>query len=76
MNWLDATNFIEELNILNAEHNDKVIIPVPGTNNTLLVNSNLLEDCNEGQFWFDYSEWLKKLPQTNEVPDIPSPIID
>jgi hypothetical protein len=76
MNWLNATNFIQELEILNSQHSDRQIIPVQGTNNTLLVNANLLTDCDDGDYWYDYGNWLKGLPETVETPLPIEPDID
>lgn len=76
MNWLNATDFISQLDILNAAHTDRQIIPIQGTNNTLLVNTNLLEDCDAGEYWEDYGDWLKSLPTTTETPDLPPPDVD
>lgn len=76
MNWLNATNSLTELEALNAAHSDRQIIPVPGTNGTLLVNANLLEDCDEGEYWADYRDWLRSLPPTTETPDLPTPDLD
>lgn len=73
MNWLNATDFIVELEALNAAHSDRQIIPVAGTNNTLLVNANLLEDSDVGEFWEDYGDWLRSLPSTTETPNMPVP---
>lgn len=68
MNWLDATNSLTELENLNTQHTDRQIVPIPGTNNTILVNANLLADCDEGDYWADYGLWLKSLPLTSETP--------
>lgn len=76
MNWLNATNFIEQLNSINLNHTDKKIVPLTGTNNTLLVNANLLEDCGPGDYWEAYGEWLNSLPETEETPVLPDPDID
>lgn len=76
MNWLNATDYISELEVLNAAHDDRKIIPINGTNNTLLVNADLLNDSNEGGFWSDYAEWLNKLPTTSETPDLPPPDLE
>lgn len=73
MNWLNATDFITELETLNSAHTDRQIVPIKGTNNTLLVNANLLEDCDVGEFWEDYGDWLRSLPTTTETPDMPVP---
>lgn len=68
MNWLDATNSLIELENLNTQHADRQIVPIQGTNNTILINANLLEDCDEGDYWADYGSWLKSLPPTTETP--------
>lgn len=76
MNWLNATNFLIELEALNNAHTDKQIVPIPGTNNTLLVNANLLDDCDNNGYWASYGDWLRNLPPTTEVPDLPTPDLD
>lgn len=76
MNWLDATNFIQQLEVLNSQHSDRQIVPIQGTNNTLLINANLLSDCDPGDYWEDYGDWLKSLPTTSETPVPVVPDID
>lgn len=75
MKWLDATLYIDELEVLNSQHNDRQIMAVPGSNNTMLVSYDLLQDSQKDDYWLDYKEWLNKLPITNEQP-IPQIFID
>ena len=66
--WLDASAHLEELAALNAAHADRQIQPVAGTGGAMIVGDYLLTDCDEGCYWHDYCEWLKKLPATDAVP--------
>jgi hypothetical protein len=66
--WLDASQHLDELAVLNAAHADRQIQPVAGTGGTFLVGADLLTDCGEGYYWHGYSEWLEKLPPTDAVP--------
>lgn len=75
MKWLDATLYIDELELLNSQHDDRQIMAVVGSNNTMLVSYDLLQDCEKDNYWIDYKEWLNKLPITNEQP-IPQIFID
>lgn len=69
MMWLavDAER-LAELDRLNSLHEDRNIMPLPGERGGLLVGVYLLGDCGEGQYWEDYGEWLRSLPETDEVP--------
>jgi hypothetical protein len=66
--WLDASQHLDELAILNTAHADRQIQPVAGTGGTFLVGADLLTDCGEGCYWHDYCEWLEKLTPTDAVP--------
>lgn len=72
MNWLDATNHLEALAALNAQHSDRQIQPVQGERGGWLVGADLLTDCGEGCYWHGYCEWLESLRPTDEVPEQPA----
>ena len=73
MNWLDATDHLDELAALNAARADRKIQPVQGTGGAMLVGADLLTDCGEGCYWHAYGDWLRSLPPTDAVPLPPEP---
>jgi hypothetical protein len=68
MMYLDASQHLDELATLNAQHADRQIQPVAGTGGKMIVGADLLTDCGEGCYWHDYCEWLAKLAPTDAVP--------
>jgi hypothetical protein len=68
MTWLDATQHLDGLAVLNAQHTDRQIRPIPGTGGTMLVGADLLADCVTGGYWEAYAAWLEALPETDAVP--------
>jgi hypothetical protein len=64
--WLDASNHLEDLASLNAAHVDRQIQPVAGTGSTMLVNADLLADCEHGGYWQEYASLLLSMPRTDE----------
>lgn len=59
---------LETLKILNDDHHDRKIIPRRSINNNMIINDDLLTDCNNpGDTWYDWKDWLLSLQPTNEA---------
>lgn len=73
MNWLDASNSLESLAVVNDRHTDRHVQPVRGERGGWLVGADLLSDCGPGCYWHDYRQWLESLRPTDESPAAPQP---
>jgi hypothetical protein len=59
---------LEILKVLNDDHRDRKIIPRRSINNNMIVNDDLLSDCNNpGDTWYDWKDWLLSLQPTDEA---------
>lgn len=70
--WLNATDFVEELNFVNASHEHQNLCAVTGPNNTRLVRAALATDSQ----WADWHALLAKMPATSLLPPIDASAVD
>jgi hypothetical protein len=65
MNWLILPQArVEELDLINSQHEDRNISPVLTTDSILLVGADLIGDL----FWSDYQDFLISLVRYNKQP--------
>ena len=66
MGWLNATNSIEQLNLLNESSPDIKIIPILGVDDGWIVSDNALPYVDN--YLIHFREWYLTLQPTNEFP--------
>lgn len=66
MGWLNATNSMEQLNLLNESSPDIKIVPIPGINGGQLVSDDALPYIDD--YLIHFREWYLTLQPTNEFP--------
>jgi hypothetical protein len=62
--WLDATDFVAEIEQLNAAHESQSLYGVPATDGRLLVRAVLLDDPG----WSDWHGVMSQMPATDLLP--------
>lgn len=72
MGWLDTTNHIEQLNILNASSPNIKIIPILGVDDGWIVSDNGLPYIDG--YLSHFKNWYLSLSPTNEFPKPRKPL--
>lgn len=70
--WLDATQFLAEIDAVNASHPHQSLCAVTGPNSTRLVRAALASDSE----WRDWHDVLARMPATNQVPSSSASVVD
>ena len=66
MGWLDATNSLEQLQILNDASAYIKVIPIEGVDGGKIVSDDALIDLDG--YLKHFAEWYRSLSPTNEFP--------